>query len=112
MTLVACCDGRGAAAGVRAHDAMGNHAMMQGADGVASPGQAEPWKETVHETGERADQHAAAEAEGRAHMLEVGLVDRSGMFGEAAKHLTESRRRRWNRLANFAALSARMRNWF
>ena len=48
--------------------------------------EAEPWKQTVHETGERAKQHAAAEAEGRAHVLEVGLVDRGGMIGEAAKH--------------------------
>mgnify|MGYP003694299909 CR=1 FL=1 len=53
-----------------------HHAVMQGADRVAAPGQAEPWEETVHETGERANQHAAAEAEGHAHVLEVGLVDR------------------------------------
>ena len=81
-------DGRGAPGGLRMHDAMGHHAMVQGADGVASPGAAEPWKETVHETGKCANQHAAAEPEGLAHVLEVGLIDRGGMIGEAAKHLT------------------------
>jgi len=65
---------------------MTHHAVMQGADGVASPGQAEPWKDSVHETGERANQHAAAKAQGHAHVLEVGLVDRGRMIGEAAKH--------------------------
>ena len=91
---------------------MGHHAVMQGADGVASPGEAEPWKETVHETGECANQHAAAEAESLAHVLEVGLVDRSGMIGETAKHTTDSRRRCGKRLANCAPFAANLRNQF
>jgi len=40
----------------------------------------------MHEAGEAAQQHAAAEAEGHAHMLEVGFVDRGGVIGEATEH--------------------------
>src|SRR5689334_11946565 len=91
---------------------MAHHAMMQGADGVASAGEAEPGKQAVHETGERADQHAGAKAEGAAHVLEVGLVDRGGMIGEAAEHSTDSRRRRRKRLANFTSFAVNWRNRF
>ena len=70
------------------HNAMGHHAPMQGADGVASPLEAEPWKQAVHETGGGAQQHAATEAKGGAHVLKVGLVDRGGMICEAAEHAT------------------------
>jgi hypothetical protein len=41
----------------------------------------------MHEAGEAAQQHAAAETERHAQMLQVGLVDRGGVLGEAAKHL-------------------------
>ena len=58
--------------------------MVQGPNRVASPGQAQPWQKTMHETGERANEHAAAEAEGDGHVLQIGLVDRGGMVGEAA----------------------------
>jgi hypothetical protein len=63
-----------------------DHAVMQGADGVASSSEAKPWKQTVHETGECAKQHAAAETEGGAKVLEVGLVDRGWVIGEALEH--------------------------
>jgi len=58
--------------------AMRHHPFVQAADRVAAPGQAHPREKTVHETAERAGQHAAAEAEGPAHVLEVGFVDRGG----------------------------------
>jgi len=54
---------------------MGHHAVVQRSDGIASSCEAEPWKETMHETSKRANQHVAAEAEGHAHVLQVGLVD-------------------------------------
>ena len=91
MALVAGGGERGAGGlgrpAILLNDAMARHAVMQGADRVAYPGQACPWEETVHETGERANQHAAAKAEGHSHVLEVGLVDRGRVIGEAAKHL-------------------------
>jgi Lrp/AsnC family transcriptional regulator len=40
----------------------------------------------MHEAGEAAQQHAAAETERHAHVLEVALVDRGGVLGEAAEH--------------------------
>jgi len=43
-------------------------------------------EKTVHETSQRAKQHAAAEAEGHGHVLQVSLVDGGGMDGEAAEH--------------------------
>ena len=66
---------------------MRHHAMVQGANRVASPRQAEPWEKTMHETGEGAPQHPGAESEGGRHVLQVGLVDCGGMVGEATQHL-------------------------
>ena len=86
VELVACRDG-GGAPGRRLGNAMGDHAAMQRADGFAAPRQAEPGKQTVHEAGKGASQHAGAEAESRSHVLEVGLVDRGRVIGESPKHL-------------------------
>ena len=93
LTLVTRRDD-GRAAGRRLCDTMSDHAAMQGANGVASSCQAEPREQAVHEAGEGTGQHAAAEAEGRAHVLQVGFVDRGGMVDEAAKHSFDSRRKR------------------
>jgi len=55
----------------------------------------------MHETGEAAQQHAATEAEGRGHVLEIGLVDRGRVIGEAAQHRDNSTRHGWKRVACF-----------
>ena len=68
------------------HDPVRHHAVVQPPYRIASSRQAKPWEETMHEAGERANQHAAAKAEGHAHVLEVGLVDGSRVVGEAADH--------------------------
>ena len=68
------------------HHAMGHHAMVQQADGVAAARQAEPGEETMHKAAQPAHQHPGAEAEGGQHVLQVGLVDRGRMIGEATQH--------------------------
>src|SRR5438552_3889271 len=70
----------------RLRRAVRHHTPVQVAHGVAAAAQAQPWQETMHEAGEAAQQHPSAKAEGHAHVLEVGLVDRRGVVGKAAEH--------------------------
>ena len=62
----------------------------------------------MHEAGEAAQKHAAAEAERHAHVLQVGLVDRSGVVGEAVDHGSDSTGRAGKRLATFARAGAEL----
>lgn len=87
---------------------MAHHAVMERADRIAAAGQAQPRKKTVNEAGKRADQHPGAEAEGHAHMLKVGLIDRGGMFGEAADHEENCTGRGRKQLATFAPVPPKL----
>src|SRR6185503_4766566 len=70
----------------RLHHAMADHAMVQATDGITAAGRAQPREQAVHQAGQPAEQHPSAKTERHAHVLEVGLVDRRGVVGEAPQH--------------------------
>jgi hypothetical protein len=65
---------------------MGNHPVVQSADGRTAGFQASKRQESMDGACQRAHEHGASEGKCLAHMLEIAFADRGGMVGEWIGH--------------------------